>query len=97
MIYDDLLEPILSGTVVKATKFVSPIFIVRAVRKLYGKKIDKREKSITIILTIGTPNYAEREFIKVCKKAKEEFPIKKVQLKLYNPKPKKLAPKKKKK
>jgi len=41
-----------------------------------------------MVLTIGRPNYAEREFIKLCKKAGEPFPVKKMQLKFY-PKKKK--------
>jgi len=48
----------------------------------------KNENHIEIVLTIGRPNYAERKFIKLCKKAGEPFPVKKMQFKLY-PKKKK--------
>lgn len=68
-------------TVIKATKYISPTSIVRAVRKLYGKKLLKGNTEIT--LTVGKPNYAEREFIKDCKEAGERFPVKKIQIKFY--------------
>lgn len=42
-------------------------------------KPDKRNKSIELVLKLGAPNYREREFIQACKKAKEPFPVKKIQ------------------
>jgi hypothetical protein len=81
--YNEVCDEIVKGGVIKATKYISPVFIIRAVRKLFGKKITRG--NIEIVLTIGKPNYTEREFIKLCKKANEPFPIKKVQLKFYNP------------
>ena len=42
-------------------------------------KIFRSTDNIEIILTIGKPNYLEREFIKKCVKAKEPFPVKKIQ------------------
>jgi len=72
----------------KATKYFSDKQIVRATRKVFGGRINKRDRSIEIILTIGHPNYAERKFIKQCKMANVKFPIKKIQLK-YFPKKKK--------
>lgn len=80
-----LTEKLLNGQIIiRATDYFSPKFIIRAVRKTYGKKIVKG--NIEIALTIGKPNYAEREFIKLCQKANEPFPVKKLQLKVYNPK-----------
>ena len=67
----------------RATKYLSETFIVRAVRRCYRGKIRKRD-NIEILLTIGKSNYAERQFIKLAKKAGEPFPIKKVQIKPYN-------------
>lgn len=85
--------------VIKATKFVSPTHVIRAVRKTY--KSDNRKPSkaenIQIILTIGKPNYIERDFIALCKKAKSTFPLKHIQLKNVNPNYKKLYGNKKKK
>jgi len=54
--------------------------IVRASRQMHGKKLSN-QGNLTVILTVGKPNYAEREFIAVCKKAGEKFPLKKVVLK----------------
>ena len=82
-------EAVMGNEVIKATQFISPKLIVRAVRKRFRKRILK-ESNIEIHLTIGRPNYLEREFIKDCLKAKEPFPVKKVQLKLYDPKVNKL-------
>lgn len=77
------------GDAVKAVKYVTPKLVVRATRKLYGKRINKSH-NIEITLTIGRPNYIEREFIKLCQKAKEPFPVKNIQFKLYKPLAKKL-------
>lgn len=62
-----------------ATKFVSEKTIVRATRRLYRGRIEKNE--ISIALTIGSPNHAERRFIARCKEAGEPFPVKKIALK----------------
>lgn len=64
----------------RATKFLDEHLIVRATRKLYHGKLNRREDP-EIVLSIGRPNYLERKFIKACVKAGESFPIKKIQLK----------------
>ncbi len=61
----------------KATKYFSEREVVKAT--FHGKR-DKRKRRMTIVVTIGAPNYAERAFIRKCKKAGEPFPVKKVQL-----------------
>lgn len=63
-----------------AVKYISDKEVVKATRI---SKPDKRDVQTHILLTIGRPNYAERKFVKLCKKAGEPFPVKKVQLKLY--------------
>jgi diaminopimelate epimerase len=63
-----------------AVKYVSEKEVVKATRR--GKP-SKRACQTQVLLTIGRPNYAERKFIKLCQKAGEPFPVKKVQLKLY--------------
>lgn len=83
--YNKVCDAVLQENVVKATEYISPKLIIRAVRKRYGKKIDKRG-NVEIYLTIGRPNYLERIFIKDCQKAGEPFPVKRVQLKVYDPK-----------
>lgn len=82
--YDEVLEGIVKGDAIRATKFIGPKNIIRASRRLSGGRIPKG--NIEIILTIGKPNYAEREFIKICEKVKEPFPIRKIQLKFCRPK-----------
>ena len=78
-----VIETLLTVEAHKATKYVAPDFVITATRKVYGKKIDRKAKSIDIVLKIGKPNFAEREFIKKLKKAREPFPVKKVVLKLF--------------
>lgn len=88
MNYNEVIEPVAVGLAVKAVKYLSTNQVVKATRKLYkynNRRIDKRH-DVEIVVKIGRPNYLEREFIKLCQKAHEPFPIKKVQLKLYNPK-----------
>lgn len=75
-----VIEILLRAEARKTVKYVSPVLVVRAVRKTYGKKILKRHNT-EIILTIGKPNFLEREFIKTAKKVGEKFPIKKIQIK----------------
>lgn len=70
----------------RAVKIVSPSFVVRATRKLVQGKVPRRG-NIEAVLTIGRPNYRERKFIKLCQKAGEPFPVRKVQVK-HPPKPK---------
>jgi hypothetical protein len=69
----------------RATKYVSEKHVITASRKCWKGKINKRD-NIEIVLKIGRPNFAEREFIKKCKKVKEPFPVKKVQLKFFKKK-----------
>jgi hypothetical protein len=64
----------------KATKFVSPTFIVRATRQ---RKPRANARSWTVMFTFGKPNFRERCFVKACQKSGEPFPIRKVQLKFY--------------
>ena len=78
--FSNLSEILLRTQAVKATKFYSDNFIVRAKRKTFRGRINKRS-NIEIIFTLGRPNFEERKFIRQCVKAKEPFPIKKVQLK----------------
>ena len=90
----DVVDTVLNGTgdtqFVKATKYISHKEIVRAVRKTFRGKI-LASSNAEITLTIGRPNYLEREFIKLCVKAGEPFPVKKIQCKAYNPKNNKLT------
>lgn len=63
-----------------ASKYVSPTHVVKATRQ---RKYDRRDKAETFLVTIGTPNFLGRRFIKAVKKAGEPFPVKKVQIKFF--------------
>lgn len=69
----------------RATAYESTNYTIKATRQ---RPYNKRDKAETFIVTMGRPNYEEREFIKLAKKAGESFPIKKIQLKFW-PKKKK--------
>lgn len=64
----------------KATKYISRTTVVRATRRVYNRKIDGRDNQISVVLTLGRPNYQEAEFIKAALRADEPFPVRKVQL-----------------
>lgn len=64
-----------------AVKYIGEKEVVKATRRFKPDELNEREE---IVLTIGKPNYAERKFVKLCKKAGEPFPVKKVQLKFYS-------------
>ena len=76
-----VINTLLNNTnAIKSTKYITPKFVIKAKRKLFNNKICI-SGNIEIVLTIGKPNYKERQFIKECIKSKEPFPIKKIQLK----------------
>lgn len=86
-----LLDPAWTGVRPKtATKYMSPKSTVRAT--VIGKR-DKRDRRLYIAFAVGSPNYAERKFIKSCHAVGEVFPVKRVQLKF--PPIKRVAPKRK--
>lgn len=58
-----------------ATKYVNKKLTVRGTWNKEDVGIDRR----TISLSIGAPNYAEREFIQACVKVGEPFPVRRVQ------------------
>lgn len=70
----------IDGPYKTATKFLDPKFVVKATHQ---RKPDGRDRSTTLVVTLGRPNYTERKFIKDCKKAGVPFPVRKVQLKFW--------------
>lgn len=81
--YTALIAAVLQPNIYRATKFISPTLVIKATRRRFkGKLQNGRAKQETILLTIGKPNYLERHFIKLCRQAREPFPIKAIQLKL---------------
>ena len=78
-------DVLLNGDYKSVIKYVTPKFVVKAT---WHQKPNNKNRSESILVTVGQPNYLERKFIKLCEKAGEPFPVKKVQLKYY-PKKKK--------
>jgi hypothetical protein len=85
MSYEKIVELLKSGAFVCATKFISKTERVRFKRKLSGGKIDKRDKGMDVVLTVGKPNWTERDFLK--RKYKDKFPSAWI-MKSYQPKKK---------
>jgi hypothetical protein len=77
--FQKVINAIVTTTAIKATSYLSEKLVINATRKRFNGKIVK--SNIEILLKIGNPNFAERKFIKLYKKAGEKFPIKKIQLK----------------
>ncbi len=80
-ILEKLVETLVDSKAHKAAYYASEKLVVRVSRKLIRGKLPAKNQNLEIILTIGRPNYEHREFIKLCKKAGEPFPVKKIQLK----------------
>lgn len=67
-----VIDALLCSEKKRVTKFVAPNITVKATRL---HKPDRRDRAETYVVSIGRPNYQEREFIKDCKKAGEPFPV----------------------
>jgi hypothetical protein len=67
-----LFEEVLYQEAKRATKYVSPRETVKAT---YQGRRDKRLRSQTVVVTLGSPNYRERLFIKKAKRSGKLFPI----------------------
>jgi hypothetical protein len=75
-----VVEAVLELQCRKAFIVLSPDMVVTAARRY---KVRRNERSTTVVLTIGKPNYAVRQFIHACKRAGEPLPIRKIQLEWY--------------
>lgn len=62
-----------------ATKFLAPGHVV-TVTRVGKRKTHGRSPSVSVVVTMGRPNYRQRDFVKACLKAGEPFPVKKIQL-----------------
>lgn len=83
-----VISALLRSGAKRATKYIDAKTIVKATHQS-SRPPRKNDWSQTLVVTFGRPNYAERQFIKDCKKAGVPFPVRKVQLKLW---PKKRKP-----
>jgi threonyl-tRNA synthetase len=63
---------VMCSNVRRATAFISPKLTIKATAQ---RRQDKRNRSETILVTVGAPNFVERRFIKVCQKAGMVFPL----------------------
>lgn len=71
VVFSELAEQILVGGAYKATEYLSNKLTIKATRKLYkadGRRVNKKDRRVEIVFTIGEPNYEERERIKQDKK-----------------------------
>jgi hypothetical protein len=64
-----------------ATKFITPKSVVKVTQRLAAGRLPRKGGNLDFVVTVGSPNYADRLFIKKCLKAGEPFPVKKLQLK----------------
>ncbi len=64
----------------KATVYLSETLVIKASAR---HKPRKQARIHEFVVTIGKPNYEEREFIRLCRKAKEPVPVRQVQLKWW--------------
>jgi len=75
---DKVVKALLDTQAYSAVRFLSDRQIVRATkpRRRKGKQWDARDSSVQLVLTIGAPNYLEREVIRRHKKAGKPLPKK---------------------
>jgi len=73
-----------SRTVRRATVYLAPDLVVTAAA--HGKP-HRRQRSTSVVVTVGKPNFRERQFIKLCRKAGVRFPIRKPQLRFWSKTP----------
>ena len=62
----------------RATAYISAKRVIKATLQ---RRIDKRAKSVTVLVTVGKPNFVERRFIRLCKQAGMVFPLQQIQWK----------------
>jgi hypothetical protein len=77
---------LLSSEARSATLYLTETLSVRVSRRMFtrrrrGKVVSRRfGRFLDLVVTVGKPNHAGREFVKRAKVAREPFPIKKVHL-----------------
>jgi hypothetical protein len=76
-----VIDALLASGAWKATLILSPTEVVRATRRWYRRRKTQDQKRVEVAITIGRPNYQERDLVRACMRAGEQFPVKKVQLK----------------
>jgi hypothetical protein len=84
----NVVEACLETEARKAEIYLSTELVIRATRRHAPNNSRCNRAHHEIVLTIGPPNYAERQFIRWLKRAGEPLPVRKMQLHWY-PKKKK--------
>lgn len=79
-IIGSVVSTLLFSDAKKVTKFLSPKLRITATR---SHKRDRRNTRESFIVTIGQPNYEQRQLVKAAIAAKEPFPIRKLQIKQW--------------
>lgn len=64
----------------RATVFLSDKLTVKVTRR---HRHSRRARYENFVLSYGTPNYAERQFLRACRKAGEPLPVRRVQLRAW--------------
>lgn len=72
-----VVRALLAAKAKGAVKYLAPNRIVRATL------ISNFRGHANIVVTIGRPNYLEQRFIKLCKRAGEPFPVRRIHLKPF--------------
>ena len=83
-----LVEMLEVGGAWRAVKYLTPKRVIRATARLNHGRPRRKTANVEVLITIGRPNYRERQFIATCLKAGEPFPVRKVALQ-FPPKRKK--------
>lgn len=81
-----VIEALLTTESRSAVKYLADDLVVRATRTCYRankQRPYKNQRSETLAVTFGKPNYRERKFLRTCRKAGEPVPVRKVQLTPY--------------
>jgi hypothetical protein len=64
----------------RATAYISPTLTIKASAQ---RRYRKNEKSVTVLVTVGKPNFEQRRFIRVCQKAGMCFPLRQISWKFW--------------
>ena len=80
-VFAEVIDVLLRTKSRQAIKYLSENLVVKATRKSYGGRPPRKdEKQETLLVTVGRPNYKEREFIQLATRLGEPFPIRRCQL-----------------
>jgi hypothetical protein len=79
-VFSNVIAVLNAKNVRRAVAYLDAKTVVMATRQ---RKFSSRGRSHTILLTYGAPNYRQREFIKICAKAKEPLPLRKIQIEFW--------------